>query len=482
MVLVSGAVLSLAFPAPDIAPLAWVSLVPLVMAVEDGSGGRAAALGFTFGVAFFGTLLVWVSLVGWVAWAALVLIESLFLGLFGALAWAAARVRLPVLQILGVVAAWIACEYLRASMPVGGFTWGQLVQSQHDLTWLLRSAAWGGGWAVTAILVAANTLVVRSIRDRSWMPVAIAAGLMAAPLMLPQNSAGGDTLDVAIVQGNVPPQDFPGGPVARELRITLDHAELTEELAGTGVDLVVWPESSLGLDLAKVPAIADAVARAARAAAAPIIAGGNLDVGVDRYRVMAFYVDATGQVTDRYQKTHLVPFGEYIPARSLIDWIPMLDQVPRDAIPGTERVLFTFNGGRKIAPVISFESDFGSLVRERIAAGARMLVVATNTSTWGRTWASAQHLAFSQVRAVENGVWVVHAAITGISGFVAPDGTVADRTAMWRPTTITQSVRLADGPTFYARTGDWLAWASLAGAVALAVSGLRRRRRPAVVT
>jgi apolipoprotein N-acyltransferase len=238
----------------------------------------------------------------------------------------------------------------------------------------------------------------------------------------------------------------------------------------------VWPESSVGLDLERVPEARAALADAARAVGAPLIVGGNLDVGEDRYLVMAFHVSASGEIVDRYQKTHLVPFGEYVPARSLLDWIPMLEQVPRDAIAGVESVVFDVGGG-KVAPVISFEGDFGSLVRRRIAAGGRLLVVATNTSTWGRSWASAQHVAFSQVRAAENGVWVVHAALSGISAFVRPDGVVVEDAPLWRAATRVHDVRYAEDITFYARAGDWLPLACLATSLAVLAHGVVGRRR-----
>src|SRR5665809_35121 len=115
------------------------------------------------------------------------------------------------------------------------------------------------------------------------------------------------------------------------------------------------------------------------------------------------------------------------------DRIPALEQVPRDAVAADEPVVFDIAGG-KVVPVISFEGDFGSLVRKPIAEGGRLLVVATNTSTWGYSWASAQHVAFSQVRAVENGVWVAHAALSGISAFVSPNGQVIDSTSLWTAT------------------------------------------------
>jgi apolipoprotein N-acyltransferase len=133
--------------------------------------------------------------------------------------------------------------------------------------------------------------------------------------------------------------------------------------------------------------------------------------------------------------------------------------------------------GGKVAPVISFEGDFGSLVRQRIDGGGRLLVVATNTSTWGRSWASAQHLAFSQVRAAENGVWVVHAALTGISGFVRPDGVVVAATPLWRGTTLVRDVSFAEDVTLYARLGDWVPLACVLGSVLAAARAAVGRRR-----
>jgi apolipoprotein N-acyltransferase len=284
-------------------------------------------------------------------------------------------------------------------------------------------------------------------------------------------------LRIGIVQGNVP--DMPAGE-AKQLEILHSHRELTESLAAHDLGLVVWPESSVGEDLDDVPVVRGAVERAARAVGAPLIIGGNLDDGPDHYKVMAFQVRPDGRVVDRYQKTHLVPFGEYIPARDLFEWIPMLDQVPRDAVPATEPVVFQVAGG-SIAPVISFEGDFGSLVRTRIDAGGRLLVIATNTSTWGESWASAQHVAFGQLRAAENGVWVAHGALTGISAFIDPEGNVVAETPLWEPATLRRTLRFADDVTLYARIGDWLPLAclgvTLVGGVALLIANARGRAR-----
>lgn len=479
MLLLSGALLSLAFPEPDIAPLAWIALVPFLLLARNGDAGSGFLRGFTFGLGFLGALLVWISLIGWIAWAGAIALEAAFFGGFG-LTWAVvARRTNAVVRVLAAASLWTAFEYLRSIVPVGGFTWGQLAQSQHDLLWMLRSAALGGGWLVSFVVVAVNACLAEAVvagMQRRWRsavaPALVAGALLVAPLALPAQDATGETISVAIVQGNVP-RDIPVGP-ERDLAILDSHRSLTEALAGQGLDIVVWPESALALDVEQSLEASVALESAAQSVNTTVLAGGNLDVDSEHYKVMAFQASPQGDVVDRYQKTHLVPFGEYIPARPLFEWIPMLDQVGRDAVPGEEVAVFDV-AGNKLAPVISFEGDFGSLVRRRMDEGGRMLAVLTNTSTWGETWASAQHVAFSQVRAAENGVGVIHAAISGISAFIAPDGSVIRQTPLWTATTMTQEMTFAEDVTFYARVGDWMPLLSaLFGAGALGWA-LRKR-------
>ena len=155
LVLLSGGLLSLAFPDPSIAPVAWVALVPLLALGSQATVRRGASLGLVFGLGFFGTLLSWISLVGWLAWGLLVLLQALWVALFGA-GWAlASRSRGRPARILSAAALWVAIEFLRATVPLGGFTWGELAQSQANLGWLLRSASLGSetpdGWLCPTI-------------------------------------------------------------------------------------------------------------------------------------------------------------------------------------------------------------------------------------------------------------------------------------------------------------------------------------------
>lgn len=485
IVAAAGLLLTFAFPTADIAPLAWVALVPLLVVCREVPPARAAAYGFVFGLFFFGSLLIWISIVGYVAWFVLMVLQAAFVALF---AWVVslATARRPMWSVLLVApAAWVAIvEFLRAVFPTVGFTWGQLAQSQHDQLWMLRAAGLGGSWLIAFLVVAANSgtaIAVRGAGKRDAKAVGLGAVVavvaLASPLVVPVGSDDAEPIRVAIVQGNVP-ESFPGSFYDKELSIVRSHARLTEELADEDVDLVVWPESSVGLDIRRDPQAAQAVYGALDAVDAPMVVGANIDLDDRRYKVVAFHLEPGRGIVDTYEKTHLVPFGEYVPARELIDWIPMLDQVPRDAVPGSGGKVFPAAGGN-VAPVISFEGDFGSLVRSRIDAGGRLLIVATNTSTWERSAASAQHVAFSQVRAAENGVWVVHAAVSGISAFVTPHGEVEERIPMWTADTAVHDVTFAGGISFYARVGDWLPYLSIAITLAALASGTWQRRRGA---
>lgn len=482
--LLAGACLTLAFPEPDLFPIAWIAIAPLIVFCRGTRVRRGAALGLLFGLAFFGTLLYWISIVGWVAWGLLVLLQASFLALFASGVVLVSRLGSAWVRVPFVAAIWTALELLRSIIPVVGFTWGELAQSQHDAPWMLRPAALGGAWAVAFIVCGVNALLAEAWLQRGTMKtsasaLAAAAVVLAVPVILPSPERGsGAAARVAIVQGNVP-VEIPESGAAREQAILASHVELTSGLNDEKVDLVVWPESAVGIDVDRDPQALLQIVNAARAADSPVIAGGNLDLADERYLVMAFHIDPVGGLVDRYQKTHLVPFGEYVPGRRFLQWIPMLAQVPRDAVAGSAGRVFSPEGlPGPVAPVISFEGDFGSLVRGRIAAGGRLLIVATNTSTWRHSWASAQHVAMSQVRAAETAVWVVHAALSGISALIAPDGTVIDQTPLWKATTLVGDVRFPEGASLYVRTGDWVGW----GSVALALLGLwlgaRRDRVP----
>jgi apolipoprotein N-acyltransferase len=479
--LLSGVALSFAFPEPSIAPLAWVAIAPLLVL------GRAAprkgfALGFAFGCGFFGALLIWVSVVGWVAWTVLVLLESSCLALFG-LAWGYASKAGRAWWFIAAPALWVTIEVVREAIPVFGFPWGQLAQSQGVYPWLLQISQVGGGKTVSVVLLLVNVAIcVAWLGEGSRRWISLGAAVATISVMAPLNhvipqidgealSEPSEPIRIAIVQGNA----APGVEHEDERERVGRHLELTESLEGDDIDLVVWPESAVGIDPLVDSDVRSMIAEAARAVDAPMIVGANLDAGED-YKVTTLLVDPDGDIVDRYQKTHLVPFGEYVPAREALDWIPMLSQIPRDAVAGDDPKNFSIpvTTDHEVATVISFEGDFGHLVRDRVASGARLIVVATNTSTWERTWASAQHLAMSQVRAAENRVPVVHAALSGISAFVNFNGPVERRTDLYEPDVLISTTSPSGDISIYARTGEWLPILCLLASIAVVLMGVKR--------
>lgn len=487
----SGLALSFAFPEPSLAPLAWVAIAPLLVVARDNPR-KGFGYGMVFGIGFFGSLLIWIKVVGWVAWGVLVLMEALYLAAFGA-GWGLVSRLGRWSWPLVAPALWVTAETLREAMPVVGFPWGQLSQSQGVYPWLLQISQVGGGKTVSVVLVAVNALVALAVlgeRPRLRLAHAGAAAVLVAAMapltyVIPRidgspASGRSEPLRIGIVQGNA----SPGVHVEDERDRVRRHLELTRSLAGEDLDLVVWAESSVGIDPFLDDDVRSMVKEAALAVEAPMIVGANLEAGEDNYKVTTLLVDESGEITDAYQKTHLVPFGEYVPARSALGWIPMLDQIPRDAIAGDEPRNFTIEGNEipgldtlqhEIGTVISFEGDFGHLVRDRVAAGASMVVVATNTSTWERTWASAQHLAMSQVRAAETRVPIIHAALSGISASVAHDGTVGRRTELYEEDTLVFETSPNHDISIYARTGEWLPLVCLVGSLGALVAASRRR-------
>lgn len=488
---VSGALLLLAFPPLDQRWAAFVALIPLLLALRDATWPRGLLIGGAFGWTFFGILLFWIAGFGVVAWAALTGALAAYAALFGALGAAIMRLG-PVGRLLGVPLLWVGIEMARGRFPLGGFTWGGMGYSQHTGGPALPVARIGGVYLTGLVVVAVNALLAEAIASsggRARVRLgAIALLLALAPALLPVGLAGPveGAMDVAAVQGNVPRGHFTGfgrsgrrGP--EDETIIRNHLAVTERLIGQPpLDLVVWPENAFDVDPLRNPALFAPVQELARRLDAPFV------IGAIRGGERTFYnsnllLDADGSVRAIYDKTHLVPFGEYVPfgfARSLL---PVLDQeIPVDGTAGSELQVFETPAGR-VGTLICFESTFPELARASVRNGAQVIVVTTNNASFGTSPASAQHLATSRLRAVEHGRPVVHAAISGISAIIQPDGEIVERSALFTPALLRAQVPLTTGTTPYTRYGSGIEMAIGLGAAAAVVAGLvaaRRRREP----
>ena len=481
---VSGVLLALAFPAFDLGPLALVALVPLIWAWRETTPRRAALYGFVFGVVFAGILLYWLWYFGIIAIVPLVAGWAGFTALTGYLVGCLDRARLwsPWL----IAAAWVAPEALRARWPFGGLPWGDLGVALHDVAPARALASWGGVALVSFLTVVVNAYLVdlaiaihanarRSVAVAAVGLAVVAAVVAVADVARYQTRRSG-TLRVATLQGN--DQDrYLTSEEKRSGYLTEQHFALADRLRGQ-YDLIVFPESSLDeFSPESNPSLRNRLVALGKAHGSDVLANAAVPAPDGREYNQNLLYAPEGRLAGTYSKEHLVPFGEYVPFRSLVDWTGIVDRIPYDYTPGSKRTIFRVKGHR-MATVICFESAFGPLVRDFVARGAEVVVVSTNNRSYRRSGNSAQHIAQTQMRAAETGRPFVQASISGISAVVDGDGNVRNTTKLFRKTVVSDTVTTTSGETPYVRFGEWAVLASALLLLGAAVAS-RLRRPPA---
>ena len=482
----AGVLLWLANPPVDAGPLAFVAMVPLLWSLRGSGPGRGATAGFLFGFVYYGLLLNWLVVFGTIAWLPLVVSQAAYAAAFGALVPLVVRRSRPVLSCGAVAALWTAIDWVRAVWPIGGFTWGGVGYTQHGNGLTLPLATVTGVWGVTFAVVLVNGLLLeavlpsteRGVRARRRLGMVAAALLVAVvPVAVPIHGATGPRMDVAVVQGNVP-TSLASDRLLRSDQVAANHIALNRTLASDPPDLAVWPENALADDPAHDPVLGAAVASSVRTVGAPTIVGAVSPAANGRYYNQALLYAPGGRIVSRYTKIHLVPFGEYIPMRSVLGWTQRYRRGLPTLSPGDRIKLFHVDGALVGTP-ICFENTFPDLFRRFVAAGANLMVVTTNDSSYLRSPASREHVIMSQLRAVETGRWVVQAAISGESAIVNPHGQVVTHTGLFVPAILRADVPTSAVRTPYVRFGDWFPWACGIFAGWLAVAGAIARRRRA---
>jgi apolipoprotein N-acyltransferase len=462
---VSGGLAFLSLPPLDVGWASYGALIPLMLALRGARGRAGFLVGLVFGLAYLAPLIWWISLFGFLAFGVLVAAQALFFAAFGWFAaWAS---RGAVGRLVATPLLFTALEVARARWPLGGFAWGALGYAQHDALPLLPLARVGGVHAITLALVFVNAGVAEAIAaGRVWrraLALAVAGGVAVGPMWLPLGLAGprAGELDVALVQGNVPERRFTdfasrtGRSGPEDFTIIQNHISATEPLAANPPNLVVWPENSIDRDPLADPDVGLRIEDVVRRVGAPLIAGAILDVEgqPDRFINANLLFSTAGPIEARYDKIHLVPFGEYVPWPRLRRYIDALEQIPQDGLPGRAPVVFDI-GSAEIGSVICFESTYSGFVREFVRKGAQVLVVTTNNASFRRSPAARQHVAMSQLRAVEEGRYVMHAAISGITAVIDASGRIREETRLFTRDVVRRTVPLADGLTPYGRFGE----------------------------
>jgi apolipoprotein N-acyltransferase len=491
--LAAGLLLAAAFPPVGVWPLAVVGPALLVVVLYGRSLRGAFAVGLVFGLAFFFPLLAWVINLAWYAWVALAIASALIFAVFAVAQRLLLNLRWWPLAVAGW---WVAAEAFRDRWPWGGFPWGRLAMSQAGLP----TQGWAaiGGAPVLSFVVALTGATLAWVllsaltdrarvpggRPRRWRRTAIAAlafaatagvSCLPAALSLDPVPANAKTAEVAAIQGNVPRARSLEAQID-ELQVTLNHATATEKLASEVTagtlprpDLVIWPENSTSIDPTQYPPIYDEIANAAKAIDRPILVGAVLQDPMRNASLL--WLPGKGPTTV-YLKRRLVPFGEYLPFRTLISKITSLTQLlPQDMVPGHKTVVFDV-GQIRLGDVICYEVAFDDLVRSEVTAGANVLTVQSNDATFERegptTEESGQQLAMARLRAVEFDRTVIYDSTTGYSAIITPDGQVTQRTGLWQQAEIEARVPLLTHQTPAEQVGAWPEWA-IVGATALAL-------------
>jgi apolipoprotein N-acyltransferase len=477
----SGVVLSTAFPPVGAWPVAFVAVAPLLWLLAAAGPRRGFVLGLTYGLAFHGATLYWILRFGEMAWAALTVVSALWIAAFGALVPGLRRPGRPVVTAVAIASAWTVLEWLKGMWPLGGFTWGTVGVSQVDNAATARLGTIAGVWGVTFAVVLVNaaiaSLVDRGVRARAGLVIVVLAAVLAiAPVALPFATADGQAIDVAAIQVDV--RAARDGTAADEdLRVAELNIAQHERLAGEPApDLVLWGEGALDPAASADPAVRERVSEAVASVGAPTLIGAVVDDPDGSQHTSVLQLDGSGAQVDRYDKTHLVPFGEYVPFRSRLDWIEAIDQVPIDRGPGEATHLLSSPGLPPFSTPICFENSFPSITRAIVDAGAGFVIVPVNNASYGFTAASAQHLQMSQMRAIETGRWYVDAAVSGISAFIDPSGRVVRSAGLFRPAILRHTIRASGERTWYVRLGDWLPWLA-AGFLLVALMVPRRRTK-----
>ena len=503
----SGLLLTLSFPKFDLDWAAWFALAPLLYSVRDLRWSGGFRLGFICGLVHYLTLVYWLvhtmqtygHLPIYLAVPLLFLLAAylaLFTGLFSA---AAASITSPALMAAALPFLWVSLEYIR-SFLFSGFPWELLGYAQFRNLHLIQISDIVGVFGISALTVLVNTailIVLLQWKRRTWRgtPVngrltAIYTAVTLAFLGLTfgygihrkaevnRQIATAPKTRVAVVQGNIR-QDVKWKPAYKKSH-TQKYIDLSLSAMADRADLVVWPETAVPFYFQHDRALTDQVVRGVRQSGAHFLIGSpsfiRRDNEVDYYN-SAFFIHPKGEVAGKYDKVHLVPYGEYVPLKR---WLPFVDKIVEqvgDFETGTMGEVLVSEDYR-LGVLICYEGIFPNLSAAMARNGARLLVNITNDAWYGATSAPYQHFSMAVFRAVENRRALIRSANTGISGFIDPTGRITATTRLFEDAVMTREVPQLDTQTVYSRYGDWFARLCPGLTLILITFHLYRRKQP----
>jgi apolipoprotein N-acyltransferase len=529
----SAVLLDLPFPLAGPLPawravVAFFALVPLLLAVLRAGTGRralqrAALAGYSCGVLWYGLNCYWIyatmNVYGGVpplASAGILVLFSLILGLYfalfavcvAALRWAFGRV-LPALLLAPVV--WVAVEYLAAHLT--SVPWDQLGYSQVDNPVLTALAPWTGVYGISLVVLAVNCVWLgawyaptprrrlRFVAGGMVLACALMLGLLVQPAASPHTSKAVLLQENLSVGADMADDnewvDRPGDPEwtrHTSAFLQLSESTCTPYLLGMPqpspqrvvrlcpgtpppAALVIWPEAPSPLINGEARTEKLLSTLAAGTGATAIVGAPTVEPGGGVYN-SAMVRRPDGSVAGRYDKIHLVPFGEYVPFAHLLTFANNLTHNVGRFSPGVQRGVFALPDGHRFGVFICYESVFASEVRHFADNGAEVLVNISDDGWYGDTSAPWQHLNMARMRAIENRRWILRDTNSGVTASIDPQGRVVESVARHTLTSLTADYGYRADRTFYTRFGD--VFAALceiitAASIAWAVREIRKK-------
>lgn len=490
LALLSGILLVLTFPPFGLHFLAFFAFVPLLVALDGTRPASALLLGLITGLLFFVATLYWLytalAVYGHISpllSTLLLLLPILYLALYFSLfAWLTSRCTSGEAVIMAPVY-HVALECLRGILFLG--------LCLHASPPMIQIASFTGVAGVSFLIIFVNAAIshfLRQSKKGAASPLIPMAALAVVALNVfwgigeinALEKAGGTPFTAALVQGNIS-QDEKWDPRFQDMVVNR-YIGMTREAMLKKPDLIIWPEAAAPFYFGNAPHYTEMVRAATREGGVPLLFGGMAwehgPEGEDRYFNSAFLIKPNGDES-RYDKIHLVPFGEYVPYRQSLSFAQDITMaVAGDTVAGTSTVPLHVDG-ITTGIQICYEIIFPEGTRAFTQNGARLMVNVTNDAWYGRSAASAQELMALPFRAVENRIPVLRAANTGISAAVTASGKILHPTPIFETMTTVETVIIPPigRETFYTRHGEVFAYACVAIAVWHFIAGGWRRRK-----
>ena len=478
LALLSGLLITASFPPLKTDWLIWISIIPLLIALEDTSPRTAFRLGIIAGLSHYISLIYWIinviSTYGGLNFfisifilLLLCLYLSVYIGIFSLLTSTFRHSKIKILFFAGI---WVSLEYIRGLLFTG-FPWGLLGYTQYNRLEIAQIADITGVHGLSFIIAAFNVFFFQLIlknkdvfKNRYFIfETLILIFLAYASIHYGNNCLTRYNVDkpekpqinIAIIQGNIDQavkwnEEFQDKTIYK-------YINLTQRSYYTKPEIIVWPETAVPLFFQDNNPLSEKIIDLARESNAHLIFGSpayRRESGNIRYYNRAWHISSEGKISGQYNKNHLVPFGEYVPLKNFLPFVHRLVPAAGDFSKGesTDPLLLNKNLS---GILICYEVIFPEIARSQVLKGASILINITNDAWFGYTSAPYQHLFISIFRAIENRRPVMRSANTGISAIVDPTGRVNIQGRLFTEEVITGRITPEkDVLSFYSRYGD----------------------------